>query len=128
MPAAWTERPVNLTVLADRMSPIGDGRLSKATRILTLADLVFEIHAGDGAGQMALDPGLQDEIYVVIAGFGAVRCADGDLIEFTAGDLLFVPADSEARLEGLSPKFRAWRISVGSAKQPLVSARMNAPE
>ena len=106
-------RPVNLTLLADRLAVPRDGEQSRTAGVLNRADLAFDIQTADGAGRLEAEPGERDEIYVILAGYGAFRCADGELVEFTAGDVLFVPAGTAPRFEGLSPRFRTWRISLG---------------
>ena len=58
-------------------------------------------------------PHEQDEIYVVVSGSGEfVR--NGDPINFTAGDVLFVPAGMPHRFENFSADFVTWVIFYGA--------------
>jgi mannose-6-phosphate isomerase-like protein (cupin superfamily) len=86
--------------------------LRDMAQVLTLAHLAFAVQAADTTGQLAPEPSRHDELYMIIAGYGVLRCSDGELIELTAGDLLFVPAESGARFEDLSRKFKTWRVSL----------------
>ena len=117
------DKPVNLTALAERLPPLPspdapDGATSasaSARRVLTRGDLRFEVvqapeKAGGRDGSTAGDG--PDEIYVVISGDGAFRCADGEIVEFTAGDVLFVPAGAAGRFVRSSRGFRTWRIAL----------------
>ena len=49
-------------------------------------------------------------MYVVTAGHGGLRCADGSLVEVTAGDVLYVARGTVRRFEGLSGRFLTLRI------------------
>jgi len=49
---------------------------------------------------------------VVIAGFGVLRGNAGIEVDFTAGDLVFVPVGTDRQFSGLSSKFQAWRIGL----------------
>jgi uncharacterized protein YjlB len=61
------------------------------------------------AGSMTRE---HDEIFVIIAGQGALIC-EGEVVEFTDGDVLLLPARVTCRFVGLSPKFQTWRILLG---------------
>lgn len=57
-------------------------------------------------------PHRQDEIYIISSGSGwFVR--DGERVEFSAGDALFVPAGMEHRFEEMSDNFETWVIFWG---------------
>ncbi len=53
-------------------------------------------------------------LYIIISGFGVLRCANGARLEFTEGDLIMVPSGASHRFEEVSPKFKTWRIVLGS--------------
>jgi mannose-6-phosphate isomerase-like protein (cupin superfamily) len=54
----------------------------------------------------------QDEVYVVIRGRG-VLLHDGKRDPFEAGDLLFVAAGTEHRLEDFTPDLAVWVVFYG---------------
>ncbi len=54
---------------------------------------------------------------MIIAGYGVLLCSDGERIEFTAGDVMFVPAGAEHHFDEIVPKFRTWRIEIGRASE-----------
>src|SRR5688500_11393944 len=91
------------------------GRLTDAagaTSALSRGRLAFTILAVDGLGAFA-ERAETDLLYVVMAGYGVLRCGDGERIEFTAGDVMLVPAGALHRFEEVAPKFKTWRIEVG---------------
>ena len=59
-------------------------------------------------------PHARDEVYVVIAGNGEFTCA-GRRQDFTAGEVLFVPAGAEHRFENFSDDFSTWVLFYGPA-------------
>lgn len=54
----------------------------------------------------------QDEIYIISCGSGSFRC-DGQLVEYRAGDVLFVPAGADHCFERFSADCRTWVIFFG---------------
>ncbi|MDQ4123606.1 MAG: cupin domain-containing protein [Acidobacteriota bacterium] len=71
----------------------------------------IELFAPRGADLQT--PHEQDEIYVVVSGSGEfVR--NGERINFTTGDLLFVPAGMPHRFENFSANFATWVIFYGA--------------
>ena len=54
----------------------------------------------------------QDEIYVIASGEGSFTRA-GEKIQFSTGDVLFVPAGMEHRFENFSEDFATWVIFYG---------------
>jgi hypothetical protein len=102
--------PINLTEAAERTS------WSKARWVAPIPvptdGLALEISALDDAEEAGRSPSVGDDVYVVIAGYGALRCGE-EVVEFTAGDVLLAPAGAEHRLERLDGAFRLWRISLG---------------
>lgn len=66
-------------------------------------------------GEDLQTPHDQDEIYVVVAGSGEfVR--NYERVNFTTGDLLFVPAGMPHRFENFTSDFAAWVIFYGKQK------------
>ncbi len=82
------------------------------TRVLTRPHLAISIHPIDGLEAIA-EGAEADIVYVIISGYGVLRCRDGAQIEFTAGDVMMVPGGAWHRFEEVSPKLRTWRIVVG---------------
>jgi mannose-6-phosphate isomerase-like protein (cupin superfamily) len=82
------------------------------TQVLTRPHLTISIHAIDGLEAIA-EGAEADIVYVIISGYGVLRCRDGARIEFTAGDVMMVPGGAWHQFEEVSPKFRTWRIVVG---------------
>lgn len=58
------------------------------------------------------EPHIQDEAYIVVAGFASFR-RNGDVVDVAAGDYLFVPAGMEHRFEGMSADFATWAVFWG---------------
>jgi mannose-6-phosphate isomerase-like protein (cupin superfamily) len=56
----------------------------------------------------------RDELYVVVSGKGTFR-RGSELVRFTHGDLLFVPANVPHRFESFSGDFKTWVIFFGRA-------------
>jgi mannose-6-phosphate isomerase-like protein (cupin superfamily) len=82
------------------------------TQVLTRSHLAVSIHGTDGLEAIA-EVAEADIVYVIISGYGVLRCRDGARIEFTAGDVMMVPSGAVHQFEEVSPKFRTWRIVVG---------------
>ncbi|MXQ12402.1 cupin domain-containing protein [Microvirga makkahensis] len=82
------------------------------TQVLTRSHLAVTIRGTDGLEAIA-EGTEADIVYVIISGYGVLRCRDGARIEFTAGDVMMVPAGAWHQFEEVSPKFRTWRIMVG---------------
>ncbi len=80
--------------------------------MLNRSTVAVTIHGVDDLDVKA-DGTEADIIYVIISGYGVLCCRDGGRIEFTAGDVMMVPAGAWHRFEEASPKFRTWRIVVG---------------
>ena len=54
----------------------------------------------------------QDELYVVASGSGMFRRGD-EVVPFTSGDALFVPAGVDHRFESFTEDFRTWVVFFG---------------
>jgi len=59
-------------------------------------------------------PHLQDELYVIASG-ESTFIRDGEIINCSKGEVLFVPAGMEHRFENFSPDFSTWVIFYGIA-------------
>ena len=116
------DQPVNLTAAVE-LAGLMDGR--GIAQVLVGAHLTFDIHGPDGLETIS-QVSDADPLYVIISGYGVLRCADGSRIEFTAGDLMLVPAGAEHRFEEIGPKFRTWRIVLGGP-EPKVRNGGSAP-
>jgi mannose-6-phosphate isomerase-like protein (cupin superfamily) len=57
-------------------------------------------------------PHEQDEVYVIMAGAGFLRC-EGDRKPFAAGDLIFVPARAQHRFEDFTDDLTVWVLFYG---------------
>jgi Cupin domain len=102
--------PINLTEAAERTS-WSEARWAAPVPVPT-GGLALVISALDDAEEAGRGPSECDDVYVVVAGYGVLRCGE-EVVEFTAGDVLVAPAGTEHRLERLDGAFRLWRISLG---------------
>ena len=115
------DQPVNLTAVVD-LAGLLKGR--GVSQVLTGARLTFGIHGPDGL-EAVPERSEVETLYVIIAGYGVLCCAGGERIEFTAGDVMFVPARAEHRFDEIGPKFMTWRIEIGQASE--VATEENGP-
>jgi hypothetical protein len=107
-----------MTNMQDDILRIDEAEASRALRELPLpfsvlferGDLSVELYAPRGADTQS--PHARDELYIVSAGAGVFRRGE-QMVEFRAGDLLFVPAYVEHRFERFSDDFRTWVIFFG---------------
>ena len=102
-------QPANLTAAAE-LAGLTKGH--GITQVLNRSTVAVTIHGVDDLDVKA-DGTEADIIYVIISGYGVLCCRDGGRIEFTAGDVMMVPAGAWHRFEEASPKFRTWRFVVG---------------
>jgi mannose-6-phosphate isomerase-like protein (cupin superfamily) len=58
-------------------------------------------------------PHQQDELYVIISGYGKFACGE-QVFDFEPFDVLFVPAGLEHRFLDFSTDFKVWVIFYGS--------------
>jgi mannose-6-phosphate isomerase-like protein (cupin superfamily) len=106
-------RPANLTAAAE-LAGLTNGH--GITQVLNRSNVAVTIYGIDGLETIAEDAEA-DILYVIISGYGVLRCRDGARVEFTAGDVMMVPAGAWHRFEETSPKFSTWRIVVGNPPQ-----------
>jgi mannose-6-phosphate isomerase-like protein (cupin superfamily) len=66
-------------------------------------------------GEDTQTPHSQDEVYVVVSGHGQFRSGD-EMVDFTTGDALFVPAKVVHRFENFSDDLSTWVIFFGPRK------------
>jgi hypothetical protein len=102
--------PINLTEAAERTA-WSEARWAAPIPVPT-DGLALEISALDDAEEAGRGPSECDDVYVVVAGYGVLRCGE-EVVEFTAGDVLLAPAGVAHRFERLDGAFRLWRISLG---------------
>ena len=105
--------PANLTAAAE-LAGLTNGH--GITQVLNRSNITVTIYGIDGLETIAEDAEA-DILYVIISGYGVLRCRDGARVEFTAGDVMIVPAGASHRFEEVSPKFSTWRIVVGNPRQ-----------
>jgi homogentisate 1,2-dioxygenase len=108
MISARPDLPLNLTLLANRLRLL-DGS-DHSGHVLSRADLIIDVRIVDEARESNAGAAAHDEIYVVVAGYGLFRCADHVAVEFTAGDILLVPAGATYCIERRSPNVTTWKI------------------
>jgi 5-keto 4-deoxyuronate isomerase len=101
-------RPINLTIHAEDL---------RNTRIAGLAQSIFaqpklRCDQIDAIGLQTENSMLatQEEVYVIVAGQGGLRCADDTIMEMTAGDVLYVAKGTTRYFENLSGKFLVLRL------------------
>jgi mannose-6-phosphate isomerase-like protein (cupin superfamily) len=112
MPPLSQQNPINLTATAEQM-PWPEAQ--EVVHVLARSNgHTLEIRGLDDAAVRHPDTGLSDTVYVVISGYGVLRCRD-TATECTAGDVLFVPRGHEHRFERLDGEIRIWRISLTAA-------------
>ena len=66
-------------------------------------------------GEDTQTPHTQDEFYIVVSGHGQFRRGE-EVVDFTAGDVLFVPAKVVHRFENFSDDLSTWVIFFGPRK------------
>jgi mannose-6-phosphate isomerase-like protein (cupin superfamily) len=100
--------PVNLTEAAEPMS------WSQACSLVGVGGPAgapaLEIRGLSHAENGHQNDGSVEAVYIVIAGFGALRF-DDEVIECTAGDVLFVPRGRRYHFERMDGEIRMWKIS-----------------
>ena len=107
------DQPANLTAAAELAGLTNEHGI---IRVLNRSNVAVTIYGIDGLATIAEDAEA-DILYVIISGYGVLRCRDGARVEFTAGDVMMVPAGAWHRFEEVSPKFSTWRIVVGNPPQ-----------
>lgn len=101
--------PINLTARTEGLRNLRTAGLAQ----LVLAQPGLHCDQVDAAGlqEDTSTSAAQEEVYVIVAGYGGMRCADGTLVEVTAGDVLYVALGTVRRFENLNGKFLTLRIS-----------------
>lgn len=91
----------------ERVAAADDGRYGV---LLETASLELGYYRpGDEDPQKPHD---RDELYVIHRGHGRFVC-DDDCVDFSVGDVLYVPAHAEHRFVEMSADFGAWVVFVG---------------
>lgn len=102
--------PVNLTTLTEGLR--GTRRAGLAQPVLAEPGLRCDQIDAATLQREASVSAAQAEVFIIVAGQGGVRCADGTLMEVTAGDVLYVARGTTRRFETLSGKFLTLRLSL----------------
>jgi mannose-6-phosphate isomerase-like protein (cupin superfamily) len=102
-------RPINLTIRAEDL---------RSTQATGLAQSIFsqpKLHCDqiDAVGLQTENStwATHEEVYVIVAGQGALRCVDDTIMAITAGDVLYIAEGTTRYFENLSGKFLALRLS-----------------
>jgi mannose-6-phosphate isomerase-like protein (cupin superfamily) len=107
-PSSEPHGPINLTQVAEGMSWT-DARESLRVCSSSQTDSLCIQPLDESDGQ--LNDGVSDAIYIVIAGYGVLQCGSKE-IEYTAGDVLFIPRGHPHRFGRMDGALRIWRISL----------------
>ena len=100
--------PINLTAAAERLpwSEMGQVLCVRSASEGCALEICGLDRVADGHG----NGGLTDTVYIIASGYGVLRWGETAL-EYTAGDVLFVPGGQVHRFERLDGEIRIWRIS-----------------
>jgi mannose-6-phosphate isomerase-like protein (cupin superfamily) len=112
------QAPINLTAVSEGIS------WSEVLRSVDTSahrdGSALDIRGLDDSYEVPSGEGLCDTVYVVVSGYGILRYGDSS-IEWTVGDVLFVPKGYAHRFEKLDGEIRIWRISPA----PVTPAKVN---
>lgn len=72
--------------------------------------LSIELYSPDKVDRQK--PHSRDEAYIVASGEGSFYC-DGEITQFSAGQFLFVPAETEHYFKDFTEDFKTWVIFYG---------------
>ena len=100
--------PINLTAVSERISwpEVMRDIDTSAHRCGSILD----IRGLDDTGGVPSGEGLCDTVYVVVSGYGVLRYGNSS-IDWTVGDVLFVPKGYTHYFERFEGEIRIWRIS-----------------
>jgi mannose-6-phosphate isomerase-like protein (cupin superfamily) len=108
MPSRPT-KPVNLTATTETMS------WDLACKVVSVSGpseaIALEVRCMSYVENGHSNDNLSETVYVVISGFGILRCADSE-VPCTTGDVLFVPKGCPHQFERLDGDIKIWRISL----------------
>jgi mannose-6-phosphate isomerase-like protein (cupin superfamily) len=85
--------------------------------VVAFKDGLMSVELFAPKGEDLQTPHEQDELYVVVSGRGEF-IRNNERVNFTAGDVLFVPAGMPHRFENFTDAFVTWVIFYGE-KKPL---------
>jgi mannose-6-phosphate isomerase-like protein (cupin superfamily) len=112
------QAPINLTAVSEGIS------WSDVVRDIDTSahrcGPTLDIRGLDDSGEVPSSEGLCDTVYVVVSGYGMLWYGENS-IDWTAGDVLFVPRGYAHRFERLDGEIRIWRISPA----PVMPAKIN---
>jgi mannose-6-phosphate isomerase-like protein (cupin superfamily) len=124
MPSPAQQRPINLTATAESMPW---SQAQETVHVLARSNsLVLEIRGLDDAKAGHPSAVLSDNVYVIISGYGVLRCGD-TVTDCTAGDVLFVPRGRAHHFERLNGEIRIWRISLSPTTASPTTAAEDGP-
>lgn len=101
--------PINLTTCTESLRATQTAGLAQP--VLAQPGLRCDQIDAAGLQSEASAWAAQEEVYVIVAGYGGVRCADDTVMEVTAGDVLYLAKGTARRFEDLSGKFLTLRVS-----------------
>jgi mannose-6-phosphate isomerase-like protein (cupin superfamily) len=101
-------KPLNLTAATEPMSWSDAAEFIGVSGSSLGVALEFRSQTREEDGRV--NDGSQETVYVVIAGFGVLRCGGVDM-ECTGGDVLFVPKGCPHSFQRLDGDMKLWRIS-----------------
>ena len=101
-------KPLNLTAAAETMP------WELACKVIGVTGPgeaeALEVQGVSHVENCRLNDGSHETVYVVITGYGVLRCDDLEM-QCTAGDVLFVPRGCPHWFERLDGDIKIWRIS-----------------
>jgi hypothetical protein len=101
------QAPINLTAVSEGLS--WSDVVRDIDRSAHPCGSSLDIRGLDDTGEAPSGEGLCDTIYVVVSGYGVLRYGENS-IDWTVGDVLFVPKGYAHRFERLDGEIRIWRI------------------
>jgi mannose-6-phosphate isomerase-like protein (cupin superfamily) len=109
MPLVLQQGPINLTEAAIR---VPWSEIDQALRVQTrAAGFVLDIRGLEHAEDGHTNPSLSETVYVIVQGYGVLRCGDMAM-ECTKDDVLFVPSGHPHHFERLDGQIKIWRVSL----------------
>jgi mannose-6-phosphate isomerase-like protein (cupin superfamily) len=112
------QAPINLTAVSEGIS--WSDVVRGIDRSVHRCGSTLDIRGLDDSCELPSGEGLYDTIYIVVSGYGVLRYGENS-IDWTVGDVLFVPKGYAHRFERLDGEIRIWRISPA----PVIPAKVN---
>lgn len=102
------KRPWHIPTADAAQTPIPEGR--RSAELLRHGSLEVRYYAPEGTDPQT--PHDRDEVYVIASGTGSFL-RDQEIVRFSPGDMLFVPARMKHRFENFSAEFATWVFFYG---------------